>query len=150
MKKIHHSFCHCSVVHTETEHECLWETVFGIYYAKHFKGEYTYLLRVLCHYHHFISFAWVPIFPHTILVICKRKVNFVPLYCCKVNSEIQLPRNNCCMSVSGPGSLHWESAELGPQQAVGCGCGLPSRVCPHADEAVSGKFSSPILIGKRW
>lgn len=46
------------------------------------------------------------------------------------------------LSVYVPGSLHWESAKFGTQQAVGCSGGLSSCICPHADEAVSGKLTT--------
>lgn len=48
-----------------------------------------------------------------------------------------------CLSV---GPLHRESAELGPQQALGRGGGVPPRVCPHADEAVSGKVTPSTFL----
>lgn len=43
------------------------------------------------------------------------------------------------INIHAAGSLYWQPAEPGTQQAVGRCCGLPSCVCPHADEVVSGK-----------
>lgn len=54
--------------------------------------------------------------------------------------------NDNHLSVHAIGSLYWKPAEPGTQQAVGCCCGLPSCICTHADEAVSGK-SVPLT---RW
>lgn len=37
-----------------------------------------------------------------------------------------------------PGSVHWEPAESGSQQAVGCCGGIPARFRQHADEVIPG------------
>lgn len=34
--------------------------------------------------------------------------------------------------------MHWESAESGAQQVVGCSGWFSSCICPHADEVISG------------
>lgn len=42
----------------------------------------------------------------------------------------------CC--VLHAGSMYWESAESGSQQAVGCSGRFPACFCQHADEVISG------------
>lgn len=86
----------------------------------------------------YLSF-WVPAFSDNMLVI--RYVNTKLTLSLLLSSLFWHIRNDCCLSVSAPGSLHWKSAEFGPQQAMGCGGGFSSCICPHADEAVSGKLT---------
>lgn len=43
-----------------------------------------------------------------------------------------------CSTLSGPGSMYWEPAEPGPQQAMGCSGGFPTCVRQHADETITG------------
>lgn len=45
--------------------------------------------------------------------------------------------------------MHWQPAESGPQPALGRGGGLSARVCPHADEAVSGRSAASRPLNAR-
>lgn len=48
--------------------------------------------------------------------------------------------------LSFSGSLYWEPAESGSQQAVGRRGWIPARLCQHADETITGNPTHPLCV----